>query len=548
MAANVYENHIKDFMQNLFAKLESPRVRNIQVQGQNPNIALFTEWYSGDTAWHIKKVIRNNKKTKVKIKQSGFAKVVAEAWASNYANEDTEICIEDEEDNKIINEILTYNNFFGKWNKFVERFMALSIGAMVQMPKKFTVSEETMQLIPEKDNKIKIYFINANRVYPITVEDGEVTECAFLRVATNKIYLQIHVLNDEDNYIVAEVEADNKNGNFSFNYNNAKVWITASPEPLFQIWHPNIVDNKDIDNELGTSCYGNSIDWLKCFDQIFDGFFTEFKNGRKKRFISSDLEYVDSEGKHQVELEEDDIYIPPSAEGRTLINEFNGELRVESFEKALTMVANIIGKQAGLGDSKFKFNAESGRPIQTATGVIASKNDEYTNIIKAENFATMNFKKMCVAIKYIYNECIADTLKFNPDTDVKVVYDDNIMEDTASKKEKELAEVNAGVMSVAEYRSHWYGESYEEAVQFLQENGMLVDKWTLALQSKVITPEMFVDFAFGENYKYKNELVTYITENLAQPQAPTGFEDESEEEEQEEDNEDTPKEDGKDDE
>ena len=77
---------------------------------------------------------------------------------------------------------------------------------------------------------------------------------------------------------------------------------------------------------------------------------------------------------------------------------------------------------------------------------------------------------------------------------------------------------------------------------------MLIDKYTLALQSKVITPEMFVDFAFGENYKYKNELVAYITENLAQPQAPTGFEDESEEEEQEEDNEDTLKEDGKDDE
>ena len=59
---------------------------------------------------------------------------------------------------------------------------------------------------------------------------------------------------------------------------------------------------------------------------------------------------------------------------------------------------------------------------------------------------------------------------------------------------------------------------------------------------------MFVKFVFGDNVENKDELIAYITENLAQPQVPTGFEDESEEEEQEEDNKDALKEDGKDDE
>lgn len=546
--ANVYENHIKDFMSNVFNSINSSRINNIQVHGQNPNISKFEEWYKGDTSWHKKKVIRNGHKTTVKIKQSGFAKVLCEAWASNYANENTEICIEKEKDDQIIKEILEYNNFFGKWNKFVERFNALSIGAMVQMPKRFVVSEDSNEVVQEADNKVKIYFINAQRVYPITIEDDEVTECGFLRVATNKIYLQIHILDDDENYIVAEVEADNNNGNFSFDYNRAKVWLTSSKEPLFQIWYPNIVDNKDIDNELGTSCFGNSIDWLKTFDQIFDCFYTEFKHGRKKRFISAELQYIDSQGKHNIELEEDDIYIPPSTEGHTLLNEFNGELRVDSFEKALTMTANIIGKQAGLGDSKFKFNSESGRPIQTATGVIASKNDEYTNIIKAENFATMNFKKMCAAIKYIYNECIANKLTFNPEKDVTVLYDDNILEDTASKKQAELSEVQAGVMSLAEFRSHWYGESKDEAIKFLQENGMLIDKYILALQSKVITPEIFVELAFGEKYKHKKELVAYIQSSMEagmqeEPKPP--FDDETDEDNEDDDK---PNEDGKDDE
>ena len=58
--------------------------------------------------------------------------------------------------------------------------------------------------------------------------------------------------------------------------------------------------------------------------------------------------------------------------------------------------------------------------------------------------------------------------------------------------------------------------------------------------SFVITPEMFVEFAFGENYKYKNELVAYIKEHLLTTPLPneTGFEDENNnDEENQEDNE-----------
>ena len=70
-------------------------------------------------------------------------------------------------------------------------------------------------------------------------------------------------------------------------------------------------------------------------------------------------------------------------------------------------------------------------------------------------------------------------------------------------------------MSIAEYRANWYDEDYDSALKFIQENGMLIDKYILALQSSVITPEMFVTFAFGENYKYFNELVAYIKSNYS---------------------------------
>ena len=112
------------------------------------------------------------------------------------------------------------------------------------------------------------------------------------------------------------------------------------------------------------------------------------------------------------------------------------------------------------------------------------------------------------------------------DSDIQVTYDDNIVEDTDSKKKNDQQEVTAGIMTIAEYRATWYDEDLESAKKFMQENAMQLDKYTLALQAHVITPEMFVDFAFGENYKYKNELVAYIKENQATPDN-TPFIDES---------------------
>lgn len=43
--------------------------------------------------------------------------------------------------------------------------------------------------------------------------------------------------------------------------------------------------------------------------------------------------------------------------------------------------------------------------------------------------------------------------------DVSVIFDDSIMQDTASEKQQDMAEVTAGLMLADEYRAKWYGES-----------------------------------------------------------------------------------------
>ena len=43
--------------------------------------------------------------------------------------------------------------------------------------------------------------------------------------------------------------------------------------------------------------------------------------------------------------------------------------------------------------------------------------------------------------------------------DVSVIYDDSIVQDTASEKRQDMDEVAAGLMRPEEYRRKWYGDA-----------------------------------------------------------------------------------------
>lgn len=524
-----------------FVKRIDPSRTQEFIAGQNPNLSTYKDWYNGQNAWHTRKTHQEGEIALTTIEASGCPKLIAEDWASNYANEDTVITIateekEDENKNKkennandIVNKILQKNGFFSRFNAFAEKFNALGCAATVVVPKKFNFVDK--KLVKDPNNKIKIYFLDAERVIPITVDDGEVTECAFIRVTTSETIMQVHILVN-DNYVIGEVRGKNESLNTvatTYDYSQAIIIKTKSSIPLFQVWYPNIGSSDNICESI----YKQAIGWFKLVDTIFDCWYKEFKRGAKKRFISSEMREIGSDGKPidmKDFLEDEDIVVPLGADGKAFINEFNAELRVEPIIKSLVSAMNVAARLCGLGDSSFEIGDNGGRPIQTATAAILKESKLYKNIIKQENLATAKIKALLLAIKEVHNTYISETpIEFEED-DIQVVYDDNIMEDTQQKKDNQLKEVTAGIMSIAEYRANWYDEDYDSALKFVQENGLLLDKYTLALQAKVITPEMFVEFAFGKDYKYKDKLVTYIKENLKAPKLDTGFEDEDDNE------------------
>ncbi|MCM1556762.1 MAG: hypothetical protein NC087_04430 [Anaeroplasma bactoclasticum] len=489
------------------------------VEGQNSFLSLWMEWYKGDTAWHTYKGSGGNgKPLYIKRKSSGVAKLIGEDWASNYANENTRITVNNKDNqNVLVQNVLKKNKVLSRFNTFVEMFMCLGIGATVVMPSKIVYNKKS--ILKSKETNIKITYISADKVYPITIEDGTCIECAFIKYSTNYMIFQIHLLED-GYYWIIEAKGKRVNSGITTNYNFEKKDInilkTSSKIPLFQIWYPNIKDNHNLENPLGASVYADSIDTFKAIDVIFDSFFKEFKNGSKKRFISADLERINAEGQLESFIAEDEEFvIPKGDDGKTLIQEFNGELRVDSHIKAMDFYLNYAAKKCGLGDNRFEFTGAGGRPIQTATGVIAKETALFRNVVKQENFATDRFIEMLMAIAYVNNEYTTNIKLDYTEDDIEIVYDDNIVEDTDSKKKQELSEVQNGVMSLAEYRSHWYDEDYDNALKFLQENAMLINIYLPSLQAGAITPEKFVELVYGPNVKEKNELIAYIEERMS---------------------------------
>lgn len=509
---NFWENVLKEIITKVTGRTE------FEIEGQNKNLNDWIGWYRGKTNWHQYVA---NKKTIIR-KSSGVAKLMGEDWASNYANENTRITvtsdkqIKDQEpkQNNFIQNLLKNNKVLSRFNTFVEMFMCLGIGATVVMPSKVVYEESK---IIKSDANIKITYISANQVIPITIDNGSCIECAFIKYATNHCILQIHLL-IEGNYWVVECKGkkNSTGNNYTFNDSDILIIKTTSTIPFFQIWYPNIKDNQNLDNPLGCSIYADCIDIFKCVDITFDSFFKEFKNGAKKRYVSADLTDVDANGQLTSFTADDEEYvIPPGTDGKQLIQEFNGELRVDAHIKAINFYLNYAAKKCGLGDNRFEFEGTGGRPIQTATGVIAKETALYRNVVKQENFATDRFIEMLMAVKFINNEFTNNPELTYNENEIEVVYDDNIVEDTDSKKKQELAEVQNGIMSLAEFRSHWYDENIETALEFLQKNAMLINIYLAPLQAGAMTPSKFVDLVYGENVEDKNELITYIQEKMS---------------------------------
>ena len=344
-------------------------------------------------------------------------------------------------------EVLENNNFRVRGNQLLEETFALGTGAFV----------ERME-----DGEVRIDYVRAGMVYPLTWHNGEITECAFAserQVQKEKqVYLNIHRL-ERGKYVI-ENHLFRRTGDqlteIPLPEGVEEVVRTGRDEPQFQIIRPNIANNLEPDCPMGISVYANAIDQLEGLDLVYDSYCNEFRLGKKRITIPMTMARMAMEEDGSIGAVFDDndteFYAVPSDDGNPQkIEEHNMTLRYEAHEAGVQTALNLLSFKCGMGRDRYNF--KDGQ-VKTATEVVSEKSDLYQSLRKHELLLSAALVALAKAIAGMLGASAQD---------VTVNFDDSIIEDTGAEKDRFLQEIRDGVRQKWEYRVKFFGEDEQTA-------------------------------------------------------------------------------------
>lgn len=425
------------------------------------------DWYTGKVKdFHWYKYYNGIKMIEYERMTLGMAKKICEDWANLLINEKTDIVLSNDTSQKALESIFEECDFWQKANDGVEKIFALGGGAFVVSVDNISVGSNGNI---KQDGKINVTFCNANKIRPITIEDGKVTECAFIRVDTDTTYVSVHYKDKDGIYKIHNLIARGKDENsLTIDAESEYVFDTKSKDPWFCYLRPNISNNIDIDSPLGVSVFANAIDTLKEIDIVYDSYANEFLLGRKRIFVKASSAKVDlKSGEIQETFDARDgafYALPEDDDGSTFIQSDTQSLRINEHQTGLQDQLNVLSSKCGMGTEHYKFDKGG---IATATQIISENSDMFRNIKRHEIFIEKALKIIVNAIIYASNTFTAT--KITSDGNIEVKFDDSIIEDKTTERTQDRLDVSMKVMSKAEYRAKYYHEDLETAQQKVDE-------------------------------------------------------------------------------
>nr|DAN00484.1 MAG TPA: portal protein [Caudoviricetes sp.] len=433
----------------------------------------WLEWYQNDVAkFHHYKLYNGIVTTNQERYKLGMAKTVCEDWANLLLNE--RVTINAGDYNERLAEILKDNNFQKQGNQLIEKAFALGTGAFVEYL--------------DADKQVIIDYIRADMIYPLSWDNGDITECAFGTQRTisgeKAIYLQIHRFGKEkngenrDQYYIENVYVDVESGKEIETPEDIEALVaTKSVEPLFQIVTPNICNNIDLDSPFGISVYGNGIDEVKGCDLTYDSYMNEFVLGRKRIMvpISQAKRMMQDDGVSAPIFDPNDtVYymLPEDKSGNNRLTEVDMTIRAQEHELGIQKALDLLSLKVGMGAGRYKYDSGG---VKTATEVISDKSDLYQNRQKHCIVIDPAVVNMVRAVSFLdTGEAIEATVDF----------DDSIIEDSNAVIDKNIKLVGAGLRSklkaIMEINKYSEKEALKELERIREDNqitGQDID-WT----------------------------------------------------------------------
>ena len=451
-------------------------------------IEIWRSWYNSNVKkFHRYKVYRGNGTHVNCTRYSlGMAKKVCEDMADLLLNERVTITIADNVTDVFVKQVLQDNTWGELGNEYQEWKAALGTVAYVVYVKDAVVDESGRMT----GGNVGINYVEASNIFPTSWQNKVVTECIFAFHKTYKrkkyVHFQYHRLEDipgenRRQYVIENMVVENTTGAgkeltpdeweeipaFS---GLAERIETGSDQSLFIIDRLNMVNNADEDttNPMGMALFANSVDVVRKLDLEYDSYANEFSLGRKRIFVAPEM--LSTQNGEAVFDPQDTVFyeLPEdyfkNSESKEALHEVNMELRIEEHSQAINDDLTYLSMKCGFGTDRYKF--ESGG-VKTATEVISENSDMYRSLQKHE----LVLERVLVQlIQTIIRAGIGIGIPgLDESTAVTIAFDDSIIEDKTTERQNDRQDVAMGAMTLAEYRSKWYGETVEEAQKKLPE-------------------------------------------------------------------------------
>lgn len=404
-----------------------------------------------------------------------MAKKVCEDWASLIMGEKTYVRASDSKTDEWLSGSDGQHGFIGQtglmrgMTRMIEKVFGLGSGAALLRLNGVKLCEG--RLVGDEKTRLRVDFVDAAHIVPISVDCGKITEAAFISESRKDgrdiVYVELHRL-DNDGYVITNEWLCRKNGEFEVlpaKRDVASVVRTGSFVPLFAILTPCITNHIDENSGLGVSVFSQATDCLKGVDLAFNNFCRDLKLGGKKVFVNRSLVVRGEDG---VTYTPDDVaqqlFVTVGdgdIDGETMIKEHNPSLRAEENATAVQHQLDYLSFRCGLGTRHYLFSGVQGKAQLTATQYTGEMQDLIQNTARHRVNVAEFIENILRAAMWAGKNVLGAEL--DEKSEISVRFDDSYFIDSESERTRDRAEVEAGLMKPFEFRMKWRGESEDIA-------------------------------------------------------------------------------------
>lgn len=331
---------------------------------------------------------------------------------------------------------------------------------------------------------IEVQFVQADCFFPLSFDSsGRITQCVFAEQFRKgqKIYtrLEIHTLQGSRVHITnrAFVATNDYSLGSEVTVSSIDRWSELVPELslegadrlLFGYFKVPLANADDSDSPLGVSVYSRAIGLIQEADRRYSNICWEYEGTQLAVYIASSLlKYNQARDKFEYpgghERLYRDVEYNTGAADKPFIDTFSPEIRDTALFNGFNNQLKLVEFNCNLA---YGTLSDPQSVDKTATEIKTSRQRSYVMVSDTQMALQDALEDLVYAMGFW--AALYGLIPAGSDYEVSSDWDDSVIMDAETERQTDRADVAMGVMSLAEYRSKWYGETLEEAARNLPE-------------------------------------------------------------------------------